>query len=165
MVVSAALRNQVERAAVPVLESFRIELIRVLPYSRIMHCTVNIQSKHSVFFEMIAFIFEVFFHFTRQIRYERSEERRVGKEWRDRNVTGVQTCALPILVSAALRNQVERAAVPVLESFRIELIRVLPYSRIMHCTVNIQSKHSVFFEMIAFIFEVFFHFTRQIRYE
>src|SRR5699024_8366270 len=27
----------------------------------------------------------------------RSEERRVGKECRDRNVTGVQTCALPIL--------------------------------------------------------------------
>src|SRR5690625_6131012 len=73
MVVSAALRNQVERAAVPVLESFRIELIRVLPYSRIMHCPVNIQSKHSVFFELIAFIFEVFFHFTRQIRYEREE--------------------------------------------------------------------------------------------
>src|SRR5699024_10009976 len=31
-----------------------------------------------------------------EIEKERSEERRVGKERRDRNVTGVQTCALPI---------------------------------------------------------------------
>src|SRR5699024_9893757 len=32
-----------------------------------------------------------------EISQLRSEERRVGIEWRDRNVTGVQTCALPIL--------------------------------------------------------------------
>src|SRR5699024_7273710 len=47
--------------------------MRVLPYSTIMHCTVNSQSNHRDFCEMIAVVFEVFFHFTRQIRYERVE--------------------------------------------------------------------------------------------
>src|SRR5699024_11935626 len=92
---------------------------------------------------------------------------------------GVQTCALPIydrhplsgtavvcvIIAPALRNEIERAAVPVPEAFRIEIIRIFKCVLTVHRPIDVECDHSVLLDRMAFKLDIRFCFCRKERYK
>src|SRR5699024_519341 len=73
VIVSTALRYEIKRAAVPVPETLRIEIIRVFKYVLAVHRPIYIESNHCILFNWMPFELYIRFCFGRQERNERIE--------------------------------------------------------------------------------------------
>src|SRR5699024_8091224 len=75
------------------------------------------------------------------------------------------TTVVRVIVSTALRYEIKRAAVPVPETLRIEIIRVFKYVLAVHRPIYIESSHCILFDWMPFELYIRFCFGMQGRNE